>query len=196
MKRSMILVMALALVAGVSSLNAQTRFGVGAGMVLPQNNDIDGSGNPGYAYLDKSGFLGEAQVIFPVGPVGIRVNGQYTSTSHKDQSGTAIGGTSTSLGGEANVVYNFKMGGSLTPYVTGGVGFYNMKVKADVGGTTVFDSSDSKVGFNGGAGVEYKLSSLSLFFEARYVSIGSSDKLTNRSVNFIPLVVGVRFGGK
>jgi len=193
MKRGLILVVALALLAGVSSLNAQAKFGVGVGMVLPQNNDIDGSGNPGYGYVDKQGWLGMANVTFPVGPVGIRVNGQYTTTSHKDQNGTALGGSSTSFGGEANVVYDFKTKGSLVPYITGGVGFYHMAVKADVGGTTVFDSSDNKMGFNGGAGVAYKLSSMSLFFEARYVSISSSDKLLNRSVNFIPLVVGVRF---
>ncbi|HTR19425.1 MAG TPA: outer membrane beta-barrel protein [Gemmatimonadales bacterium] len=201
MKRGLILGLALALVAGVSSLNAQgIKFGVGGGLTLPMNNDVDGSGNPGYAKVDGSGFHGAANVMFPVGPIGIRVDGLYSTTSHKSDFcngllGVSSCGNSKILAGEADAVYTFKMSGALSPYVLGGVGMYNQKIHVEGGGGT-FDTSATSFGYNLGAGIWYKLSGVTLFLEGRYVSISKSDAILSRPVNFIPFTIGVEFGGK
>jgi opacity protein-like surface antigen len=54
----------------------------------------------------------------------------------------------------------------------------------------VKSSSETDFGMNFGAGVEFALSSVTLFFEGRYVLIFSE----NESSSHIPLMVGVNFG--
>lgn len=200
MKRSLMLGLALAFIAGASSLNAQgIKFGVGGAFILPQDNSNTAT-DAGYAYLDKSGFGGGVNVTFPLAPVAIRVDGLYGTTNHKDSFctnafGTTSCGSSTLLGANADVVYNFKVAGSLTPYVQGGIGLYNEKVKFENGGASV-DSSKTNFAYNVGAGVDFKLTNLTLFLDARYVISKWSNFLGSTGtvhVNFIPIMVGVRF---
>ena len=206
MKRGLILGLALALVAGVSSLSAQgIKWGVGGGMIMPQGN-ANTSTDVDYGYIDKSGFGGGVNVTFPlsVAGLGVRVDGLYGTTNHKDSfcnnlAGTSSCGSSTLLGANADLVYNFKLGGAITPYVQGGLGFYDQKVKFEASGVSV-DSSKANFAYNLGAGIDWKLSSVTLFLDARYVIskwndfFGTTGYTAN--VNFIPLMVGVRFGGK
>src|SRR6185437_7585206 len=74
MKRTLRWLVMVALIAGAGSVSAQTRIMVGGGLLMPMGN---------YKDLDKMGFLGQAGVGFPVGPVGIRIEGDYGQTSHK-----------------------------------------------------------------------------------------------------------------
>jgi opacity protein-like surface antigen len=201
MKRSLMLGLALAFIAGASSLTAQgIKFGVGGGMILPQGTNL-GSTEADYGYFDKSGFGGGVNVTFPLAPVAIRVDGLYAMTNHKDSFcnstfGTSSCGSITQLGANADVVYNFKVAGSLTPYVQGGLGLYSQKFKIENGGTSV-DSSKTNFAYNFGAGVDFKLTNLSLFLDVKYVISKWSDFFGNTGntlhLNFIPITVGVRF---
>lgn len=167
---------ALVLLAGVAlPAQAQVRFGVGGGLLMPMGD---------YGTADKMGFTVGAGAVIPVGtaPVGVRIEGSFSTTSHD-----GIGGKSKILGGMASLVYSFTGAGSVTPYVLAGLGYYNVKV--DVTGFGSFD--ESKVGFGGGGGIRFPVGSASLFAEARYMNIST----TGSSTTFMPIIVGVSFGG-
>jgi opacity protein-like surface antigen len=119
----------------------------------------------------------------------VRVEGTYSQTSH-DPAVSGVTGKTKMLGGMASLVYSFQTGGSVTPYVLGGLGFYNVKVTA----TAPFsaDTSESKIAFGGGGGLRFPMGSASLFVEARYISIKAFDV----TLPYIPIIVGVSFGGK
>lgn len=190
MKRMVFSVLAVLSLAGVAGLSAQEglRIGIGGGAQLPTGD---------YGKADKMGWLigGDVTYWLTGAPVGIRADVQYAQTSHKDQGGVAIDGNSKVIGGLAEVVYAFGTSAEqLRPYVLGGVGYYNVKVKATVPGVGTFDGSESKVGFGGGAGVAFKVGtgSTRFFIEGKFVSVSTSGS----STTFFPLRAGLRFGGK
>src|SRR2546430_16723974 len=85
------LVLGLAML-GLASLGATaearaqgTRFGLGGGLAAPTGD---------YGSVDKGGWHALVKLDFaiPMAPVGVRVDGLYGRTSHKDQSGTAVPG--------------------------------------------------------------------------------------------------------
>jgi opacity protein-like surface antigen len=159
---------------------AQVRFGVGGGLLLPTGD---------YGTLDKMGFTGGVGVVVPIGttPAAVRIEGTFSQTSH-DSAAVGFGGKTKIIGGMASLVYSFQAGGSVTPYILGGLGYYNVKI--DV--TGLGSGDESKVGFGGGGGIRFPMGSASLFAEARYMSISTSGS----SLTFFPIIVGVSFGGK
>ena len=190
MKRIAFGVLAVLSLAGVAGLSAQEgiKVGIGGGAQLPTGD---------YGNFDKMGWLigGDLTYWLTGAPVGIRADVQYAQTTHKDQGGVAIDGNSKVLGGLAEVVYAFGTSADqLRPYVLGGVGYYNVKVKATVAGVGTFEDSESKVGFGGGAGVAFKVGTgtTRFFIEGKFVSVST----TGGSTTFIPLRAGLRFGGK
>src|SRR5689334_14951330 len=106
MKRTMRWIVGVALLVGAGRLSAQTRIMVGGGLLMPMGS---------YSDADKMGFIGQAGVGFPVGPVGIRIEGDYGQTSHKN----GVSGNTKIIGGMGAVVYHFKMPSNVKPYVLG-----------------------------------------------------------------------------
>jgi hypothetical protein len=98
------------------------------------------------------------------------------------------------IAGLASAVMHFGSG-ALRPYVLGGLGYYNRSGSqraADAAGE--FDElslKHSDVGLHFGAGIKLSIVGISAFGEARYHRVESDDVNTN----FVPIVVGVRFGG-
>ncbi len=183
MKRMVLAVLAVVCLVGVGTLSAQNvSFGVGGGLIKPLGD---------YNTVDKLGFIAGAGVRIPIGtaPVAVRIEGTFSQTSHKDFQGSAVDGKSRIIGGMASLVYAFQAGGSVTPYVLGGVGFYNLKVTVP---SASVDTSTSKIGFGGGAGLRFPMGSASLFVEARYMNIATS----GGSTAYVPIIAGVSFGGK
>src|SRR5947208_15823645 len=90
---------------GLASLGATaearaqgTRFGLGGGLAAPTGD---------YGSVDKGGWHALVQLDFaiPMAPVGLRVDGLYGRTSHKDQSGTAVPGSAPRAGGLVSPVW-------------------------------------------------------------------------------------------
>ena len=175
MRRTLLAVVAVGMLAVVpaSVARAQATFGLGAGLTMPIGD---------YGDVDKMGFHFGAGASFALGaaPVRIRVEGTYSQTSHDGADGNF-----KIIGGMANVVYPFETAGQVKPYVLAGVGYYNVK-------ESVFDVSESGVGFGGGAGLKFALGSANLFVEARYLSVDAG----GATFAFVPITVGVSFGGK
>jgi len=171
----------IGLLASVNAARAQgAEFSLGGGIDAPL-----GTFNDGF----KTGFHGLAGVSFipPASPVGIQVDGtysQYSDDTPADIKRQLIYGT-------ANVVWKFPTAEAsmFHPYLIGGGGVYNSKLKGNdvLSGT----GSVTKFGINAGAGFDIKAGAAGLFAEGRF-----HDVFTNgNNLKFIPITVGVRFGG-
>jgi opacity protein-like surface antigen len=120
-------------------------------------------------------------------PLGLNVNLAYDRFGGDDDiAGTDL--SSESLGiwsGSADVVWQFPTdpAASFRPFLDGGVGLYR------IGGYAGGDSQ-TKFGFQIGGGVDLPLGGLATFVEAKYVSMFTEGK----NSNFIPIVIGLRFG--
>jgi hypothetical protein len=179
-------VTALALVAavGASSAQAQTgvQFGLGGGVTVPIGDLADAT-KTGYHGLVTVGFEGPANF-----PVGFRLDGYFQRLGlDDDQFDQAF----QTIAGTLNAVYNFKVSEmqKIRPYIIAGGGYYNSKVTQ---GTSTFDvGSEGDLGINGGLGINFVAGSLGLFLEGRAHHVFTD----NASSTFIPVSLGVRFGG-
>lgn len=180
MKRTLLAALAVGMLAVVPArtLSAQSdvRFGVGAGLLLPMGDYSDDA-----VWGDKLGFHFGAGASIGLGtaPVRIRAEGSYSQTSHD------VDGNTKMFGGMASLVYPFETPGKVKPYVLAGVGVYNVK-------ESLSDSSETGVGFGGGAGLMFDVGSARVFVEARYLTSKAFDVTFAR----LPITVGVSFGGK
>lgn len=182
-------VAALAMVAALAASPAQAQssmpvsFGAYGGLALPL-------GDFGDAF--KTGFdLGALVAFNPANlPVGFRVDGTWQQ--NKVDADADI--KSRMIYGTADVVYTFQTAPSsmFHPYLIGGVGMYNGKSTGD-DVPAGFDESTTKFGVNAGAGFNFTSgSNVGFFVEGRFHSVFTEGSHTN----FIPINVGIRFGGK
>jgi opacity protein-like surface antigen len=177
MKRVALSLVALIAIAGAGSLSAQgTRFGIGGGLLMPLSD---------YKNADKMGFLvgADATMWLQGAPVGIRIEGDFSQTSHKN----GVGGHTTLYGGLAELVYAFGPKVSpVRPYILGGVGYMHGKVEV----TGLGSASESKAVFGAGGGLAFKMGTggTRFFVEARWQSFQTSP-----SLKMIPIRAGFRF---
>ncbi|MBW8772130.1 MAG: outer membrane beta-barrel protein [Gemmatimonadetes bacterium] len=157
---------ALALVAAPAS--AQIAWSVGAGISKP-------NGDFGDAF--KTGFHGmlAGDLKLTGAPISIRADGMYSTYSSKASGGDSFNDISVAV----DAKYAFAPG-PVSPYILGGPDWNH----ASSGGT-----SSSKIGFNVGGGINFGMSALKLFVEARYFSVSDNGVKTN----WIPVTVGIHF---
>lgn len=182
MKRLLLAVCGVgALSLGASMLSAQNvKIGVSGGMLLPMSD---------YKTGDKAGFVFGADGTYWLtgNQIGIRLDASYSQTSEK--SGITAHKTKM-LGGMGELVYAFMTpADQVRPYVFGGVGLYNVKLSI---GTA--DTSETKVGFGGGAGLALKVGtgSTRVFVQGRYMSV----KVFDTTLPSLGITAGIRFGTK
>jgi hypothetical protein len=174
--------LALGTLVSTTALHAQgAEFSLGGGVDFPLG-DFDNAA--------KMGFHGLAglSVVPASWPVGVQFDGNYSL--FKDD--TPLDIKYQLIYGTANIVYKFKTSeeSQFRPYLIGGGGVYNFKVKGnDV--PTGIDDSQTKFGINAGAGFDIKAGSAGLFVEGRFHDIFT----TGSNTKFIPITIGLRFGG-
>jgi len=173
---------------GAAPAVAQTaKFSVGGGLSLPLGDFGDGAG---------TGWHGLAAVGFQPAnlPIGFQVDGMYQRFSLDAVDGVEVpdgfDGNFRMLQGTANAVYTFTTAEESTfhPYLIGGVGLYNFKLTGD--DVPELDS-ETDFGINAGAGFDFQAGAVGLFVEGRFHNVFTDGS----DVNFIPITVGVRFGG-
>ena len=159
--------LAMALVAAPAK--AQVKWSVGAGLSLPQGDLKTGV---------KTGFHGMGAGDFKLtgSPISIRGDFMYNSFSSK----TSGGPTTSVMTVSADAKYGFAPG-PVSPYILGGPTWSSAKVTGI--------PSESAFGFNVGGGVNFGLSALKLFAEARYFSTSKS----GHSSHWIPVTIGIHF---
>jgi len=173
MKRILLSVVALGVIAATAASAQHVSVSLGAGGIVPTGD---------YSTLDNAGWhaLGAVEVGLPKAPISIRADLMYGQTGH--DATFSLSGNTTLTGGTASAVYY--IGAPKTPvrlYVLAGLGYYNV----DVSGT-----SDSKVAFGGGTGVKMGMGPVHLFAEGRWMSIQTSGS----ALSFFPVTLGMTFG--
>ncbi len=176
---------AVAIGTNVSPLSAQVRttsFGVSAGVSSPSS---------GYLVNAKTGYnMAGHLYIQPARFDNLSFRGDL-SVSNFDNDMPAGSGVRVDLrvvGFALNGLYSIPTSGSLTPYLVGGLGHYNIKISR-VEGSVTRPASDANLGYGVGAGVNFQLGALSAFAEARWVNIMSEPDGTA----FAPISFGLRF---
>lgn len=174
-------VLSLGALAFAAPVHAQMpQFSIGGGVASPLGNFDD---------VAKMGIHGLAAVSFKPAslPVGIQIDGNFAQFA---DTFSASNIKLRELFGTANVVYTFKTAAAsrLHPYLIGGVGVYNAKAT----GTGAPTGSSTDLGVNGGAGFNVAAGGASVFVEGRFHDVFTS----GGSTQFVPLTVGLRFGGK
>jgi hypothetical protein len=175
--------LAFATLLAAPALRAQgAEFALGGGVGIPLGTFDDAV---------KIGWHGLAAVsVVPNGwPVGIQIDGQYQqykfdgSTSLKDRF----------IMGTANIVFKFKSSeeSKVRPYLIGGGGVYNVKATGTNDLGTIVEGGVTKFGLNAGAGFDFKAGGAGLFIESRFHDVFTSGE----NVKFLPITVGIRFGG-
>lgn len=192
MRRGKTAVVVLALVTALAArqVHAQgVEFSLGGGLGVPLGDTDD---------RDKLGWHGLAALSFvPTGwPVGIQVDGQFHQFKLEDAVQPAgLDLKDRLIFGTGNIVYKFKTSEESTfrPYLIGGGGVYNVKTTGadNVSGVINTDNSTTKFGLNAGAGFDFKAGSIGLFVEGRFHDVF----VEGTDYRFIPVTVGVRFGG-
>lgn len=175
--------LALGMLLSAPAARAQgAEFSLGGGLGVPLGTFDDDA---------KMGWHGLAAVSFvPSGaPVGIQIDGQY------QQYKLDVGGDlkDRMLIGTGNIVYKFKASedSRFRPYLIGGGGVYNIKTTGNVTPGTLFEGGVTKFGINAGAGFDVKASGIGLFVEGRFHDVFTAGE----NLKFIPITVGIRFGG-
>jgi hypothetical protein len=135
----------------------------------------------------------------PLVPVSFRVDAQWQQLQGKTYDAGKEFFTHDDfriIDGTANVVYTFGAALPTKFYLIGGAGVYNVRVKnSDVD----LNASSTKFGLNGGVGFKFQLTGFSTFIEARYhnvihgTDIGSSNSGDAKSLQFVPISVGITF---
>ena len=176
MKRITMAVLAAAgLVVLAKPAVAQTKLNVGLSVVNPMSD---------WGTTDKMGFGANVGATLGLGtaPVHLRIEGSYEKTSHD-----GVDGNFTVMGGMANLVYPFSAKGAIKPYIIGGLGYNSTK-------ESVSGQSKGAVGFGGGLGFNFALSSASMYIEGRYLT----HKANSATFAQVPVTVGLSFplGGK
>lgn len=176
--------------AGASTLQAQTgvQFGIGGGFTTPVGN-LNDYAKTGYHGLVVAGFQGPASL-----PVGFRIDGLFQRLGRTDEPFQTNDQALQTIAGIANAVYTIKTSETSTfrPYIIGGVGYYNTKTtNGNLNQNGSDTGSNSDVGINGGVGFNFVMGHLGLFVEGRIHHLFSEGS----STNFIPVTLGVKFGG-
>jgi Outer membrane protein beta-barrel domain len=158
--------------AQVSTVVKPVQFGVAAGAALPLSDfsDVFSTGFNGTVILALN-----PQMI----PLGIRVEGAYNQFGVKGGGG----GNSHITSGTGNLVYQVPST-SVSPYLIGGIGLYNLAVSSELGG-----GSENDFGWNIGGGIKLPLSGFDTFIEARYNQVQTS----GTSTKFVPITFGIMF---
>lgn len=156
-------------------------FAIGGGVSVPTGDFDDAA---------KLGWHGTAAVrILPrTVPVGFQVDGNFARLSDE----SAFDLQSQLIYGTGNVLYKFQTSEAtrFQPYLIGGGGAYNLDVKGDDVPAGV--DAETKFGINAGAGFDFAFGSAALFLEGRFHNVFTEGS----DLQFIPLTVGVRFGGR
>ncbi len=150
-------------------------FGFGGGLSIPVGD---------YGDFTKTGWVlqGFGGVTFRDGLIGVRADGMFGQNKDKgaDQHMRLIG---------ANVDLVVTPGRrpmNVHPYLLGGVGFYNAKLVGTPGAP-----GSSKFALNAGVGIQVHTGhAMDLYVESRIITVRTAIR-----TNFVPLTVGLRFGG-
>jgi opacity protein-like surface antigen len=171
--RASLTVVAAALAFSATAAQAQVGFSIAGGPSFATGDFGDGLDMGYHAKVTAS-------LSIPLLPIGVEADGMFTRFNVSDVDDAHV----QVLNGSLNAVLNLPTPG-ITPYVVGGVGYYNTKI--DIAGE---DADANDLGINIGAGVRMGLVGLGgVFAEARLHNVFTEGE----SYRFVPVSLGIRF---
>ena len=171
---------ALAIFASPSALHAQSHNKVllGAGASIPAGI-FDAYANIGWSVM------GAYERQLGSHPTSLRVDVGYSRNT--DTTGVGFHETTRLITAMASVVHPFP-GAKPHLYILVGAGYFGRRFSSDDPADPPID--DSRWGLQVGEGFEFRIKSVKLFAEGRFVSgVGP------QPLRFFPVIVGMRFGG-
>ncbi len=185
MKRMLGVVAGLAIAGAMFTSAAEAQgvsFGIGGGLSMPAGSYSFDEGSISASDVFKNGYHGQLSAQFSAGlPFALRVDGMYHNMDMKQDLDISM----QTIAGVVNGILPVLPAGQVRPYLSAGVGMYNVKLSGY--GESV---AETKAGFNGGAGLSVQLAGLRTFVEGRYHHISTSGE----AQKMIPVTVGVMFG--
>ena len=167
---------------------AMPHFGISAGASIPEST-FGEAVNTGY---NLNAML---NVTVPLSPLGFRIEGGWNRFDLSNANGD---GNVRIANGSANVVLIPSAVMTAKPYLIAGVGAYNVKTSVSnlvtplsSSGAFSSETSDTRIGFNGGLGLMFGLGPVGSMLEARYVTVNG--KNGSGSLTYIPVSFGVTF---
>jgi opacity protein-like surface antigen len=168
-------------------------LGIGGGAAVPVSNAKDALKN-GY------NVLGYARVRMPIVGMSFGMNVSFHELDLKDATFSSGGGSPVPITGSTNVLGGFGdvrwdlMPGPIHPYVTAGLGVYNMKTSYSATGLSGSESG-THFGINGGAGVSLHFGALSGYAQARIDNVytDTGGPINTNSIQVVPVTVGIEF---
>jgi hypothetical protein len=154
-----------------SRAQAQLKLSFGVGPDFPTGN-LSNFYNTGYNVLAALSFGAQSW------PVNLRIDGMFNEMPTK---GGVSGGGIQIWTANANVVYNIGAKQVITPYLIGGIGYY------DSHNNLAAEGHSSNVGLNFGGGLRVSVASLSVFVEPRVHYVFTA----GGHYDFLPLTFGV-----
>ena len=180
-------VLLLVTLAAAAQAQAQTpvHVGIALGASIPESS---------FGEQVSTGFnaTGLVNVSIPLSPLGFRGEVGYNRFDIDSKLG---GGNVRMLNGAANVILTPSSIMGAKPYLIGGIGAYNVRGAASgnglIGTVTSNNTSDTRLGFNGGLGLTFGLGEVGTMLEARYVTVNG--KNGGSSMAFVPVTFGITF---
>ena len=175
MSKRLLAVLAAGLLAAAPAAVTAQSVSLAGGLALPVS-DLRDVADAGYNAAVGLNFGA------PLLPFGARIEGAINGFNFKNN----VNGDVRIMNVTANGIFNLGM-----PYLIGGLGYYNRRIKVSQAGLTS-SGSESAAGINVGGGVRLPLGTLSPFAEIRYhAMLGDKDKGAN--YQFIPITFGIQF---
>jgi opacity protein-like surface antigen len=190
MRTRVTLMLPLLLIAvSVASVSAKPfEIGFGGGATVPVSHAKDAF---------KTGWHGTGIVNLnvPMLPVGLSGSFSYHHFSLDKQS-VGFGGSGRILAGMANATIGLPIPGPIKPYITAGIGEFNIKANPDSTGAPATKST-TKFGIDGGAGVRISIpgTGVHAFVEGKIQNIYTDKGVNSAVVNdFKTQIIPVTFG--
>jgi len=153
---------ALAVILSASPAKAQYVF-LGAGASIPTGD---------FKTYAKTGFIAQGGIGFDIGDKGLwaEAEGYWGTNTHK----AAFPNEKTNIiAGMAALGYSFMTEKSVSPYLTGGLGFQSHMFKDEANSAN--NDTETKLGYTGAAGLGFKVGTKAhLWVEGRFLGSSSS----------------------
>lgn len=161
------------------------RIGFGGGVSVPTSDARNAF---------KNGINGQAFLMIDPGiGLPLRFNLGYQKFDLKDALLAGATGHNTILSGVGGITMNVFSLGPLRPYLTAGVGAFNVRQSLEGSGEEISEST-TEFGIDGGAGLAVKLGRLEAFIEGRIQNVYTDQGvIDSKSIRAIPVTFGILF---
>jgi opacity protein-like surface antigen len=171
----------------------RVQFGIGGGAIVPRSN----------ARFQEvlTGATGQGYLLLRVAPgfPSIRIGADFSRMKFGDPitalGTTPVGTTRTQLGGIASVKFDL-LPGAIRPYILAGVGAFNIRDAITPSGNISAQSLNStQVGFDGGAGLSFRMGRIAGFVETRLQNVYTKQQglIDTKSIQSFPITFGILF---